>query len=72
MNQLVKQLVTVKIVKNYLPCREDCICVRILNLQDSYQDRFLYKKCFERNKMYTSASTIDFMKRLSAEKKYSP
>ena len=72
MNQLVKQRVTVKIVKYYLPCREDCSCIRVLNLQDSYRDRFLYKKCFERNKMYTSASTINFMKRLSSEKKYSP
>ena len=69
---MVKQHITVKIVKYYLPCREDCSCIRVLNLQDSYQDRFLYKKCFERNKMYTSTSTINFMKRLSSGKKYNP
>lgn len=33
----------------YIPCRLDiCSCVMNHNLQNSYSDRFHYKKCYDR------------------------
>ncbi len=35
--------------KNYPPCKLDiCTCVFTYNLQSSYTDRFMYKKCYDK------------------------
>ncbi len=68
MHQIMKHVHVAPVVKNYIPCSLDCQCVRTLNLKDSYTDRFLYKKCYERYKMFTNTSTNDFLKRLILKK----
>jgi len=64
MYRIMNPVRVVPVVKNYIPCSLDCHCVRTLNLKDDYSDRFLYKKCYERHKMFANTSTNDFLKHL--------
>lgn len=48
--EVAKFIYRVTVNKNYVPCNmEFCKCVNTMNLKDSYTDRFLYKKCYDRN-----------------------
>ena len=43
--------------KNYPPCKLDiCSCVVKYNLQSSYTDRFMYKKCYSNVEKFFSIS----------------
>ena len=52
-----------KIHKNSIPCNLDvCTCVINLNINTSYVDRFLYKKCFDNVKKFTfNHKKIDYL-----------
>tara|TARA_Y100000817_G_scaffold176436_1_gene137783 strand:- start:329 stop:559 length:231 start_codon:yes stop_codon:yes gene_type:complete len=55
MNTIVKDVpnvITINIIKNYIPCSLSCYCVRTLNIKNSYMDRFLYKRCYSEKKKY--------------------
>ncbi len=43
--------------KNYPPCKLDiCTCLINYNLQSSYTDRFMYKKCYDKVEKFFSIS----------------
>ena len=45
--------------KNFKPCNLDiCSCIITYNLQSSYTDRYLYKKCYEKVEVILSTPPL--------------
>ncbi len=49
------------IMNQYPPCNiENCMCLVYLNVKDSYNDRYHYQRCYERQTKYIQKTTIKF------------
>ena len=58
MNVATKRLLSYpRYNKNYPPCKLDiCTCIITYNLDSSYTDRFMYKKCYGEVEKFFSIS----------------
>ena len=53
----------------YISCSKNCKCIKNLQENNSYINRYFYKKCYSDKYKYTNSFTNDYLRRLIREKK---
>ena len=51
--KIIKNMQNINLKNNFIPCNLDiCSCMYTYNLKKSYTHRYIYYKCYERNKIF--------------------
>ena len=66
MNNVTKNM---PIMNMYISCSKNCKCTQNLQENNSYINRYFYKKCYSNQMKYANSSTNEYLRRLLREKK---